>query len=179
MKRNLQIIIFYMLLLLVVNAYAQTNRQETSFSSLEGEKFSLDQLKSKIVVVIIWNSDYPDQLKTLQNLENNYKNDNIVFLAITEGAARNNSAAFVENNISIYGNITEEEGERIFNEHQKGMFKVFPIHIIINSSGKITYKKKGTVKNIEKKLTKRIDALLINTQSEDMHKPTYLYTINE
>ncbi|GEM_PF-3069135 len=179
MKQNLQIVIFYMVLVFVTNVYSQNISQELSFSSLEEEKFSLDQLKSKIVVVIIWNPEYPDQLKTLQDIENKYKNDSIVFLAITDGDARINSIAFLENNKSNYRNMIEGEGERIFNEHQKGMFKVFPIYIIINPSGKIAYKKKGTVKNIAKKLTKRIDALLINSQSEEIHKPKHLYTIND
>ena len=58
------------------------------------------------------------------------------------------------------------------------MFKVFPIHVIIDQEGKVSYKRKGTVKNIENKISKKIDALLINAPFDETKVPTYI-TLND
>ena len=59
------------------------------------------------------------------------------------------------------------------------MYKVYPMHIIIDPEGKISYKRKNALKNIEAKLVKRIDLLLGHNYKKELPKSTEVYTFNK
>ena len=177
MKLNLHTTFLYMAFFLFTNAYSQNSIQDVNFSLVNNEIFSLDQLKGNVVVINIYNPSYPNSKKIPGEIVARYKNDKVVFLTITDNPYKS-SIAFSENNAINYQTMKGDEAERIFNTYQTSMFKVFPIHVIIDQEGKVSYKRKGTVKNIENKITKKIDALLVNAPFDETIVPTYI-TLND
>ena len=177
MKLNLHTTFLFMAFFLFTNAYSQNSIQDVDFSLVNNEIFSLDQLKGNVVVINIWNPSSPDSKKVPREIVDRYKNEKVVFLAITDNPYKS-TITFLENNTISYKTMKGDEAERIFNAYQTSMFKVFPIHVIIDQEGKLNYKKKGTVKNIENKITKKIDALLSNTPIDETKVTTYI-TLND
>ena len=171
MKLNLHTTFLYIAFFLFTNVYAQNSYQDVNFSLVNNEIFSLDQLKGNVVVINIYNPSYPNSNKIPHEIVARYKNEKVVFLTITDNPYKS-SIAFSENNAINYQTMKGDEAERIFNTYQTSMFKVFPIHVIIDQEGKVSYKRKGTVKNIENKISKKIDGLLINAPFDEAKIPT-------
>ncbi len=159
MKLNLQTVFMYIAILLSVNTIAQKEIQELTFSSLEKKYDSYLDIDENVVVISILDPKYPNKLKKLDQLAEKYKNTKVTFIAITDEINDSISNSF-KHQLVHYQHKTKKENEIIFNRFQTGMFKVFPMQIILNKEGKIIYKKKGPTNNIEDKLTKRIDKLL-------------------
>jgi len=151
--------------LLIVAFLGQIKAQNADYMALLNENIFAPS--NKIIVLNIWNTKFPDEIKVLNNLVEKYKNDNVVFVAITD---ENEDVVelFLENHIFNYEHLNGLEGEKIYNNFQTGVYKVYPMHIIIDQDGKISYKRKNAVKNIETKLIKRIDLLLENNHNNDL-----------
>jgi peroxiredoxin len=173
MKIHIPHVIFALLLLTI---FGQINAQKSNYLSLIDESLLLPG--SKIIVINIWNTKYSDEIDKLNELTVQYKEKNVVFLAITDEDT-DEVDLFLKKHPFYYSQLNRIEGEKIFNHFQTGMFKVFPMHIIIDQSGVVTYKKKNSVKNIEKKLAKKIDLLLKNNTNSYLPKATDTYTMNK
>jgi hypothetical protein len=133
---------------------------------------------NKIIVLNIWNTKFPDEIVRLNELKEKYKNDDVVFLAITD-EDKNEVHEFLETHPFSYDQLIGLEGEKIFNLFQTGMYKVYPMHIIIDQSGKVSFKRKNLVKNIETKLAKKIDLLLDNNYDGNLRNSSSEYTFNK
>ncbi len=133
---------------------------------------------NKIIVLNIWNTKVPDEIIKLNELKEKYKDDDVVFLAITD-EDNYEVDEFLKTHPFEYDQLTGVEGEKIFNLFQTGMYKVYPIHIIIDQNGKVSFKRKSAVKNIEVKLAKKIDLLLDNNYDRDLRNSSSEYTFNK
>ena len=162
--------------LLIVAFLGQVNAQNADYMALLNENIFAPS--DKIIVLNIWNTKFPDEIKVLNTLVEKYKNDNVIFVAITD-EDKDIVESFLKNHIFNYQHLNGLEGEKIFNNFQTGVYKVYPMHIIIDQGGEIIYKKKNAVKNIEAKLVKRIDLLLENNHNNDLPKPTDEYTFSK
>ena len=162
--------------LLIIAFFSQIKAQNADYAALLNENIFAPS--NKIIVLNIWNTKYPDEIEVLNSLVEKYKNDNVVFVAITD-EDKDIVELFLENNIFNYQHLNGADGEKIYNNFQTGVYKVYPQHIILDQNGKISYKRKKAVKNIESKLVKRIDLLLANYNSKDLPKSTVEYTFNK
>jgi len=151
------------------------NAQKLNYLSIIGEHMIATD--NKIVVINLWSTKYPNEISKLNELTEHYRDNNVVFLAITD-EDKNEVDLFLKKHPFNYSQLTCVEGEKIFNQFQTGMYKVFPMHIIIDQNGMVSYKKKNSIKNIEKKLSKRIDLLLKNNTNK-LQKSKYEYTMNK
>ena len=151
--------------LLIVAFLGQVNAQSADYMALLNENIFAPS--DKIIVLNIWNTKFPDEIKVLNTLVEKYKNNNVIFVAITD-EKEEVIELFLKTHEFNYQHLNGAEGEKIYNNFQTGVYKVYPMHIIIDQGGKISYKKKNTVKNIEAKLIKRIDLLLENNISKDI-----------
>lgn len=175
MKINLKTIVLITTIIFFKSIAAQNNTQEVIDSFLNIEYASIEEFKNSVIVINILDPKNIDEIAKLNKLTEKYVNHNVVFIAITDNS-NEQATDYLKQSLLYYQYLTKDENERVFNEYQTAMFKVFPIHILINQVGKVTYKKKGTVKNIDKKLGKRIDALLNKMPLNDIKSPIYVYT---
>ncbi len=174
MKQITPAIILYMTVFLCINVSAQNKTPELAFSYLKSKNNSINELKGNIVVINIWSPDYLYEINVLNKLAEKYKDNKVIFLAITDEAYES-TIPFLENELFSYQYLAGDEAKKIFDKYQTSMFKTFPIHIIINQEGKIVFKKKGTRRNIEKSIEKRINALLNQQQSNEKTIPKDQY----
>ena len=175
MKIDLKIIVLITTIIFLKNVVAQNDTQKGVDSFLKTEYASIEEFKNSVIVINILDIKNIDEITKLNKLTEKYINHNVVFIAITDNS-NEQATDYLKQSLLYYQYLTKDENERVFNEYQTAMFKVFPIHILINQIGKVTYKKKGTVKNIDKKLGKRIDALLNKMPLNDIKSPIYVYT---
>ena len=159
MKPNLHINIAIIALLLSVSISAQIKDQNLSYTSFDNNYKQINSIKEKIVVISIFDPDNSNELKKMNELARIYKNSNISFISVSDNLNSNLDKS-LKKQILHYQHLSKDENERVFNKYQTGMYKVFPMHIILNKEGEVTYKKKGKRKNIEGKMAKRIDRLL-------------------
>ncbi len=152
------------------------NAQKSNYLSYIGEHLIAPD--NKIIVINLWSTKYPNEISKLNELTEHYKNENVVFLAISD-EDKNEVDSFLKNNTFNYEHLDRVRGEKIFNQFQTRMFKVFPMHIIIDQNGMVTYKKKNRIKNIEKKLAKNIELLLMKNTNNRLQKSKYEYTMNK
>lgn len=162
-------------ILLIVTFFSQVKAQNKDYIALLNENIFAPS--NKIIVLNIWNTKFPEEIKTLNTLVEKYKNENVIFVAITD-EDKDIVELFLKMNPFNYQHLNGVEGEKIYNHFQTGVYKVYPMHIIIDENGKIVYKRKNTAKNIETKLVKRIDLLLENNYKKNLPKSTDEYTIN-
>jgi hypothetical protein len=148
-------ILLLVFLLQVGKLYAQDSN---SLVLVDNQILSTDK---QIIVINIWNSKYPSEFDKLNSLKKKYEKENIIFLSITD-EEDNDVSVFLKNHPFHYEQIANAEREKIFNKFQTGMFKVFPMHIIIDQNGEVSFKKKNYIKNIDLKLARKIDQLLRN-----------------
>lgn len=163
--------IFFILLILAFTSLIKA--QNADYMALLNE--NIFSPSDKIVVLNIWNTKFPDEIKVLNNLVEKYKNDNVVFVAITD-EDEEIVELFLKTHVFNYQHLNGLEGEKIYNNFQTGVYKVYPQHIIIDQNGKVSYKRKNPVKNIEAKLVKKIDLLLTNNYDKDLRKRSDDYT---
>lgn len=166
--------VFFVLLILALSN--QVKAQNGDYIPLLSEHIFAPA--NKIIVLNIWNTKFPDEIVKLNELKEKYKDDDVVFLAITD-EDRNEVDEFLITHPFNYDQLAGNEGEKIFNLFQTGMYKVYPINIIIDQNGKIVLKRKGFVKNIETKLVKKIDLLIDNNYNRDIRKSNVEYTFNK
>ncbi len=133
------------------------------------------QNNNAIKVISILDTNDPVALKSMDAFAEKYKDQNIAFIAITDKSYKDLEAA-LKGEISNYQYLSDNDNKKVFNTYQTGMYKVFPIHIILNKEGEVIFKKKGTVSNIESKLARRIDKLLLN-DSDQSNSKEIQYTI--
>ena len=131
---------------------------------------------NSVIVLNIWNTKQPDDIDRLNLLTEKYKNEEIIFLAVTD-EVQEKVDLFLEEQEFAYQQLSGSEGEKIFNQFQKGMFKEYPIHILINQEGEVNYLKKNSIRKIEQKLTQRIDHLLEDEYTtDDIEKSNNIFT---
>ena len=159
MKTNLHIKIIIIALLVSASIDAQIKDQDLAYISIDNNFKQLNSIKEKIVVISIFNPDNSSELKKMDELAQKYKNSNVSFISVSDNFNGNLDKS-LKKQILHYQHLSTDENERVFNKYQTGMYKVFPMHIILNKEGEVTYKKKGKRKNIEGKMAKRIDRLL-------------------
>jgi len=166
-------VFFFLLILTLTN---QVSGQNGDYMPVLSEHIITPT--NKIIVLNIWNTKYPDEIVRLNELKEKYKNDDVMFLAITD-EDKNEVHEFLERHPFSYDQLIGLEGEKIFNLFQTGMYKIYPIHIIIDQNGKVSYKRKSVVKNIETKLAKKIDQLLDNNYDGNLRNSSSEYTFNK
>lgn len=155
------ILIQFLLFLLGFPIYGQSSNNSIKCYTTNMNEDIIEGNQNKIIVINIWNPDHIKDLYKLNHLVEKYKTSNVVFLAITDDDTEKVSE-FLSQNEFNYQHIHKNLGEKIFNQLQTGMFKAYPIHVVIDQKGTVTYIKKKSSKNIEYKLSKRIDQLLKN-----------------
>jgi len=162
-----------MVFFLSFNLISQVKNQLITDLSAGKQHFEINNSNDNIKVISILNPDNSDNWKRIDQFAKKYQHKNISFIAVTDQL--NDS---LSNSIKgeYYQHLSAIENKKVFNTHQTGMYKVFPIYIIINKDGKIIYKKKGTTNNIEGKLAKRIDKLL-ETNGKDIETQKVQYTV--
>jgi len=142
-------------------------------SSSKSTSHWVNSTNSNIKIISILNENHSAELKKLDHFAAKYKNSNVSFIAVTDKLSDSLSNA-IKKEILYYKHLSKNENLKVFNTYQTGMYKVFPIHIILDKEGKIIYKKKGSSNNIEDKLAKRIDRLLdIYGEGSNPEKPEY------
>lgn len=163
-------------ILLIVAFLGQVKAQNADYMALLNENIFAPS--NKIIVLNIWNTKFPDEINVLNTMVEKYKNDDVIFVAISD-EDEEIVELFLQNHSFNYQHMNGAEGEKIYNNFQTGMYKVYPMHIIIDQDGEIIYKKKNATKNIEAKLTKKIDMLIANRNSKDLPKSKVEYTFNK
>jgi hypothetical protein len=168
--------IFLVLFLSLNSIFSQSLDQNIAYN-IPGNNTShwINSSNSNIKIISILNSDHAVELKKLDHFAAKYKNSNVSFIAVTDKLSDSLSNA-IKREIRYYRHLSKNENLKVFNTYQTGMYKVFPIHIILDKEGKIIYKKKGSSNNIEVKLAKRIDKLLLN-DSENLKLKEIQYTV--
>lgn len=156
MKYNLHIVFVLVAFFLTINIVGQ-NKNITS--PLSNNKYELMNIsKDTIVIISILNLIDIDKIQKLNDLAKKYKNKNVIFIIVTDDNLNNSKTNSSKNQHLRF--LSKDENNKVFNTYQTGVYKVFPIYIILNKYGKMIYKKKGIINNIEKKLAKRINRLL-------------------
>ncbi len=174
-KTNLHITIIFTVFFLSLNLISQNREQKIVFSPIDRISDLLYNSENNIKVISILDTDNSVALKRLDQFAAKYEEKNVTFIAITDGLNDSISNA-IKNEFVHYQHLPENENKKIFNTYQTGKYKIFPIHIILNKEGKIIYKKKGSVNNIEEKLSKRIDKSL-NLYGKEAKLQKLQYTV--
>jgi len=164
-----------MVFFLSINLISQVKNQLIIDSSIKGQQFDINNVNKNIKVISILNPDNSDNWKRIDRFAEIYQYKNVSFIAVTD-KLNDSLSNSIKSEHNHYQHLSAIENKKVFNTHQTGMYKVFPIYIIINKDGKIIYKKKGATNNIEGKLAKKIDKLL-ETNGEDIELQKVQYTI--
>lgn len=169
-----------MVLFLSLNMISQVHFNNDSFTTTKNTNFDIHNLNNyqnnnAIKVISILDTNDPAALKKMDAFAEKYKDQNIAFIAITDKSYENIAAAY-KYEISNYQYLSDNDNKKVFNTYQTGMYKVFPIHIILNKEGEVIFKKKGIVSNIEDKLARRIDKQL-KTDNKKVKLTEFQYTI--
>lgn len=127
----------------------------------------------KITVLSILNITNRSEIKKLDSLAGVYKNKNVRFIALMDNYS-DSLTVDVRKKLLHFEYLPKQENDRLFDNAQTQMFKVFPMQIILNTKGKVKYKIKGDNPKIVAKLTKKIDRLvkqesLINNDLESQY----------
>jgi len=162
MNSNAQYIIMLIVVFLSINSLAQNKRLKPFAASSNIENVFFNALQNDIIIISIINPENHQEIAKLDELASRYQSNGVRFIAITD-ELNDSIVNSLKYELIHYQYLSSEENERVFNNYQTGNFKVFPMQIITNSTGEIDYLKKGATKNIEQKLAKRIDKLLMQT----------------
>lgn len=162
MKSNIQYISILIVVFLSIDSLAQNKRVKPFVASSNIENVFFNTFQNDIIIISIINPENHQEIAKLDELASRYKSSGLRFIAITD-EVNDSIVNSLKYELIHYQYLSSEENERVFNNYQTGNFKVFPMQIIINSEGEIEYMKKGATKNIEEKLAKRIDKLLMQT----------------
>jgi hypothetical protein len=150
-----------LILFLSINIFAQNKDVKPDVSPFVNERFKLSNFSDQIIVVSIINPNNREEISNLDELAKKYQSSNVVFIAITDDEANDSVVNSLKYQLTHYQYLSEKENERVFNKYQTGVFKIFPLQIVTNKKDEIYYIKKGSTKNIEGKLSKRLDKLLL------------------
>ncbi len=148
------------ILFLTINIFAQNKDVKPEVSPLVNESFKFNNFSDQIIVLSIINPDNSEEISNLDELAKKYQSSNVAFIAITD-EANDSVVNSLKYQLTHYQYLSEKENERVFNKYQTGVFKIFPLQIITNQKDEVYYIKKGSTKNIEGKLAKRLDKLLL------------------
>jgi len=148
-----------LILFLAVQSFAQNKYVKPDISSLVYESFKFNNYSDQIIVISIINPNDSDEIAHLDNLAKKYQASNVAFIAITD-EANDSMVNSLKYQLTHYQYLAEKENERVFNKYQTGVFKIFPLQIITNQEGDVLYEKKGNTKNIQHKISKRLNKLL-------------------
>jgi len=148
------------ILFLTINIFAQNKDVKPEVSPLVNESFKFNDFSDQIIVVSIINPDNSEEISNLDELAKKYQSTNVAFIAITD-EANDSVVNSLKYQLTHYQYLSEKENERVFNKYQTGVFKIFPLQIITNQKDEVHYIKKGSTKNIEGKISKRLDKLLL------------------
>ena len=156
-KLNLQIIVICITFFSFINILAKIKIPKKTLVSIENRDQLMNGHEGRITIFSIFDVEDEVEIKKLDRLAEKY--NNVVFIAVTD-EINDSICNSLKAKLLHYHFLLREENDRIFNTYQTGMFKVFPIHILINTNGKVKYVRKGKTNKIEQKLAKRIDDLL-------------------
>jgi len=178
MKRKTQIISLLLLLSLSVNSiFSQSKTKSMLYSYLVGTNIVVNDFLQNIVVISIVNTQNSPELEKLNSLAKKYESTTISFIAVTDEIIKVEETKLLRSKLTAYKFLSKKENDFIFNTYQTGMYKVFPIQVVLNSHGYVSFKKKGKTKNIEEKLSKKINTL-IKMNSYQVKGKIYEYNIN-
>ncbi len=166
MKTNFHYYINLVILCISINNFAQNKDVKPEVSPLVNESFKFNNFNDQIIVISIINPNNREEISNLDKLANKYQSSNVVFIAITD-EANDSVVSSLKYQLIHYQYLSEKENERVFNKYQTGVFKIFPLQIVTNQKDEIYYIKKGSTKNIESKLSKRLDKLLLAKPKQD------------
>jgi len=156
-----------LILILSVNIYAQNKDAKLEVSPIENESFKFNNISDQIIVISIVNPNNREEISNLDELAKKYQSSNVAFIAITGDEANDSVVNSLKYQLTHYRYLSVKENARVFNKYQTGVFKIFPLQIVTNQKGEIHYIKKGRAKNIDDKLSKRLDKLLLTKTKED------------
>jgi thiol-disulfide isomerase/thioredoxin len=128
-----------------------------SWTGINGNKLSLDELKGKTIVLNFWHTSCIPciaEMPLLNELVKQYAGKEVVFIASTPD---NNAGLqkFLGRTRFAYNQVAEVEPRMIFDP-----FPGWPIHIVLNGNGIIKFHAIGKQKDIEQKLVRSIDEAL-------------------
>ncbi len=126
------------------------------------------------MIISIFDYKNLDEIKKLDKLAEKYTDRNVTFISVIDNL-NDDMVNSIKKQVLYYQHLSKVENKRVFNTYQTGMYKVFPMHVVLNKKGEVTYKKKGAVNNIEDKLAKRINRLL-NTNFNEIKTQELQYT---
>jgi hypothetical protein len=159
-----------LILFLSINIFAQNKDAKPDVSPFVNERFKLSNFSDQIIVVSIINPNNREEISNLDELAKKYQSSNVAFIAVMGDEANDSVVNSLKYQLTHYQYLSEKENERVFNKYQTGVFKIFPLQIVTNQKDEIHYIKKGRTKNIEGKLSKRLDKLLLaKTKQNALH----------
>jgi hypothetical protein len=176
MKSNVQYIIMLIVVFQSISSFAQNNRPKPFAVSSNIENVFFNTLQNDIIIISIINPENHKEIAKLDELASRYQSSGVRFIAITD-EVNDSIVNSLKYELIHYQYLSSEENERVFNNYQTGNYKVFPMQIITNHRGEIDYVKKGDTKNIEQKLAKRIDKLLMQTPDKIKEQEELQYTM--
>lgn len=115
-----------------------------SCNDIDGEYFSLDQLRGKVVVLFFWSSKCcSDKVKLLDSFYASNKDKGIAIVAVEVGGAKEAVAAFAKNNNLTFTNLTDEY------EFISRSYRVigYPTMFLIGKDGTVQKRISGEVDN--------------------------------
>ncbi len=167
MKSYFYYYINLVILFLSINIFAQNKDAKPDVSPLLNESFKFNNFSDQIIVISIFNPNNREEISNLDELAKKYQSSNVAFIAITDDEANDSVVNSLKYQLTHYQYLSEKENERVFNKYETGVFKIYPLQIITNQKDEIHYIKKGRTKNIEDKLSKRLDKLLLAKTKQD------------
>ena len=176
MKPKLAHILAVAIIFSSLSIHAQTKRLNAITQALSPLHVLLNQTPRDINVISIINPENSKELVKLDELAQKYQSDKVGFIAITD-EVNDSIVNSLKYQLIHYQYLASEQNEMVFNHYQTGTFKIFPMQIITDSNGEILYLKKGAVKNIEDKLVKKIDKLLLIKSEKEAEEEIY-YSLN-
>ena len=140
-----------------IEVMAQFNKASYVNSDTGKDMRQFEEYEDDIVVISILDVDDSKGVKPLNNLARKYKGKKVTFIIITDGDDVSKGTILNDNGFQY---LNKKESHKLFDKYQTGMFKVFPIYVILNVERKVVFKKQRVVKNINLKIEKKLDALL-------------------
>jgi len=132
------------------------NAPDISANDIHGKYFSLSKLKGKVVVIYFWtNSCCGTNLKQLEPLYRQYKNNGLEILAINELDSKNVVESFARNNALTFTMLTDEKSMLFKHYEAFG----FPTILILDGRGVIRNKILGDmqVENLQKLVVRQFN----------------------
>ncbi|TJY37807.1 TlpA family protein disulfide reductase [Pontimicrobium aquaticum] len=136
------------------------NKPSPSFSvtDINGNSYSLEELKGKVVVLNFWFIKCPPcimEMPDLNKLVKKYKSDDVVFIAISPNDSKEQIQKFLKTKAFNY-NIVPQNYSII----KKFGISSYPTNVVIDKNGKITFMKIGYNKQVPELISAEIDKQL-------------------